>query len=107
MITMAYMISLNNKECCLNFNDESGVYYNGHIKDVALMFARHLFNTYNGYTTYIINNCIQISHISNNFIMSWVGDSWIDGNIKLIPVPKWWNEFQNEFNKIMKMKAFM
>lgn len=100
---MTYLISVTNRECSLNFNDEDGLTYKGNIKDVALMFARHVYNNYNGYTHYLINDTLNVKYSDGNFILSWI-ESPKRG---YVPAPEWWLDFKNEFDKIMKMKAFM
>lgn len=100
---MPYLIALTNKTCSLKFRDEDGVAYEGDLKDVALMFAKHIYDNYNGYTHYIINNNFRVEHNSGNFSLSWI--EWYDKRPHM-PEPEWWNEFTKEFDKIMKMKAF-
>lgn len=105
---MTYLLSLTNKECSLNFNDEDGIEYKGSIKDVALMFARHVYNNYNGYVSYIINKTIKVvytvENTNNKFSLIWL-KTYANG--LEYPPPEWWGEFKKEFDKIMKMKAFM
>jgi hypothetical protein len=100
---MPYLIALTDKNCSLNFRDEDGVTYEGDLKDVALMFAKHIYNNYNGYTHYTINNNFQVVHADNIFSLSWIIKSEKRPDI---PEPEWWNEFSKEFDRIMKMKVF-
>lgn len=93
----------SNVAFCENNGDGLVIYSNGNIKiigtikNAALALVNYIFHEFDReLVTLTINNSIQVK-FENNIIVSCLGPN----------KPEWFDEFTEEFNKIIELKAFI
>lgn len=82
----------------IGFRGDGEVLLEGNLKDAALAFVKYVVDREctDGTVRVEINKCVSID-CANNFELSYVGEK---------EEPEFWNDFVQEYNRIIRMRAF-
>lgn len=95
-LNLVTIISIN--ESRIGFRADGEVLLEGNLKDAALAFVKYIVDREctDGTVRVEINKCVAID-CKDNFTLSYMGDK---------EKPEFWDEFVEEYDRIIRMRAF-